>query len=293
MSALKPYTDWMLTHRKGAPNAVAGESATVDWRAFKQYRWKMGKRLERAKRFICPIDVKLVDNGQGLEFDAAPYLEQNPHLPFPYVYLQCELDSEKWARTHGGQNLIQRNVDGKPYDGAPLWIVFILAELDKHRFEGMYAAWVPETGAIWEQPYRLVYSPEGISATRFGVPSDDDEHAHDNSLEFLLFLPLWMIHEINSATSDALEQHPGRSIVLPTSKTKHEKIEHTRLIHIGKGSGGGGEATGEGAKHRELDVRGHWRHLKHGRVVWVRSHKRGDPALGTLDSEYLTGEQHA
>ena len=36
-----------------------------------------------------------------------------------------------------------------------------------------------------------------------------------------------------------------------------------------------------GIRKCEHDVRGHWRHYPSGARVWVRSHKRGDPELGT------------
>lgn len=278
MSALKPYADWMRTFHKDAtkPLTIVGtKERTVDFPAFFRFHNQMGYRLTRAKRFICPIDIDVQEKGaEAIHFDASPFVAENPHLPFPYLYLQCELES-------------------KDDDKEPLWILFALAELDKHRFEGMYASWEPKTRQIRQRPYRLLYSPEGIEAVRFGYDPDQDE-ASDRSLEFILFLPLLMVNEINNARPESFQHHPGRKILLPTTKLKNStRIEHTRLINIGKGGGGGGEATGEGTKHREHDVRGHWRHLKHGRVIWVRNHKRGDPALGTVDSEYLTGEQHA
>lgn len=44
-----------------------------------------------------------------------------------------------------------------------------------------------------------------------------------------------------------------------------------------------------GIKMRAHDVRGHWRTYKSGIRVWVRSHTRGDPALGRVQ-RIITGE---
>jgi hypothetical protein len=35
------------------------------------------------------------------------------------------------------------------------------------------------------------------------------------------------------------------------------------------------------------DVRGHFRRLRDGRRVWVKSHKRGNKELGTITKDYL------
>jgi hypothetical protein len=47
-----------------------------------------------------------------------------------------------------------------------------------------------------------------------------------------------------------------------------------------------GEPTG--IRKREHEVRGHWRHYPSGNKVWIRSHTRGDPDLGTV-TRVLTG----
>lgn len=47
--------------------------------------------------------------------------------------------------------------------------------------------------------------------------------------------------------------------------------------------------TDEIIRRREHAVRGHWRILRSGARVWVRSHRRGDDALGTVQTNYEIG----
>ena len=48
------------------------------------------------------------------------------------------------------------------------------------------------------------------------------------------------------------------------------------------------KAESEEATKKALhDVRGHWRKCKSGKIVWVRSHKRGDESQGKIISAYL------
>jgi len=41
-----------------------------------------------------------------------------------------------------------------------------------------------------------------------------------------------------------------------------------------------------GIKHRQHDVRGHMRHYKSGKAVFVKAHKRGDASLGVIFHDY-------
>lgn len=274
-SALRPYIDWLATTREGAfPPRLLNLRKNYpvqhpdEFRPYFKFRKRMAPLLGHAKRFICPVNAVVTLGAEQIAHPAG-FVERNPHLPFPVVYLQVEISATK-----------ESTGETKP----PMWVCYLLRETGPHTFEGLYAAWDSNTRDVYEKPYRLSYSPDGCEHQPL-CPVDDDG-PEDAITRLMMLLPLLAVDDINNPESRQ-EHHPGRKLVGKSGVRKGERVEYSRLIDLNRASSSDGHGTGEGTKHRDHAVRGHWRHLKHGRVIWVRTHRRGDVSLGSVDSEYL------
>lgn len=99
-----------------------------------------------------------------------------------------------------------------------------------------------------------------------------------NAIELALKLIVSFIMESMINRPTTVYHTLVKQSVLERSKSKAPRFRSVHLTDVGKQyiSDSPGHS---GVKMPEHEVRGHWRHLSNGTVVFVRSHKRGDPAI--------------
>lgn len=85
---------------------------------------------------------------------------------------------------------------------------------------------------------------------------------------------------------------PGRRALLPGSeprKGERYAFSEIRLTDRVRREYAAEAAERARVRHMEHDVRSHLRRLRSGKVIQVRAHRRGDPALGSKVSQYKVG----
>jgi hypothetical protein len=90
-----------------------------------------------------------------------------------------------------------------------------------------------------------------------------------------------MVHGYNYIADKAVNDKRKRKGKKPLYEWRTIEIKPSVMRSNSKG--------GTHASPRSHDVRGHWSVSKLGKRYWVKSHKRGDSAKGTIFHDYVTG----
>jgi hypothetical protein len=143
--------------------------------------------------------------------------------------------------------------------------------------------WTPEKG--------FVYHPLWAQAARkhpdkYGTAKDFGEIIASRiavleALMLYTFKKKRMVHGYNYIADKAVNDKRKRKGKKPLYEWRTIEIKPSVMRSNSKG--------GTHASPRSHDVRGHWSVSKLGKRYWVKSHKRGDSAKGTIFHDYVTG----
>jgi len=219
---------------------------------------------------------------------------RNPNLPYPTTYIQIPYSA-----------ILTQELNATPTPEGRSRIQYWMGVL--HQLEGGIAIRIgayrshPDGHKSFDFiPMLLGYgveSYEDITPAPHMVPwpgffyKTDHKRTVEMTMDFFTALMSQFVCAIDLINNypKTVKVSQGLKVLTPKTKVKaFTKVEHS-IIRLNTPYYERLESEKEEAeriRHRLHDVRGHWRQLKNGRRVWVKSHKRGDESLGVVESEY-------
>lgn len=251
--------------------------------------------LSRAKRYVFPDIFKVYDEDRWDTLDELS--NRVTHLPFEEVYFQipepCIFEDQTIPANPERYWLFLLTVFEEdrtaPVDQASGWSLHWSITRSNPSAPYRYTAeFVPAAIAHGWSPSNQQYEVATGCYSGF-QPSEKIGDQGVDDLYGTVFTAA--CSAIDVLTNYPVEYHeaPGLKLVSGKSKIKPaQKIAHS-IVYLGdhyyKKVAEDREER-EKIRKRQHDVAGHWRHYKNGRRVWIKSHKRGDPTLGVVESEY-------
>jgi hypothetical protein len=243
--------------------------------------------VRESQHFVLPSDSEGEAIIKGYDGDYSDVLNESTRLPYPSVTISFQ---------HKGVKKFVVVREEVREDLGTIWVLFIPKSSGKHKWETPLATIAILPAKPKENHVRWLSDVYGEAANTW-EKSDELKQACLNVCteevyaiyELLIRL---QTHEVEVKNRDYRRapqvRGGGERKILPVHEYRELMIRSVERMANG---GGDGYDCLPSTPKREHHRRGHQRHLKSGKIVWVRDCVVGDRSKGVIVKEYKLGDE--
>jgi hypothetical protein len=214
-------------------------------------------------------------------------INEECHLPYRKITISTHCDDVKVVTLY-------EESTGETIDGRPLWRMISMEQ---------------KPNDVWRMPLGMVtvnQEPDNpqigtrcqvalLSPTTTNLTADEDQHELADSITRYssydidaLFSLLTILHNQpqSAITSSNNKSLSNRKVIKRGRRTKKKDTFKELVINDHYAPTRSGVSIPTGVTQRAHTRRGHERHYKNGKVIWIDSYKAGNASKGTINKDY-------